>query len=119
MKFSNLKHYYLDNVKASGTQLLPEEMAAPMMKLIVKWSGKEYEISDLLSTDTVKDLKDVIKLKTGVLPERQKLLGLKLKGWLGLVWEWFYFLSSNFYFYSRPNTTVTLTLHYSNKLGYV
>lgn len=55
-------------------------MAASTVKVIVKWSGKEYEISHLLCTDTVKDLKDVIKLKTGVLPERQKLLGLKLKG---------------------------------------
>ncbi|PIK60149.1 putative ubiquitin-like domain-containing CTD phosphatase 1 isoform X1 [Apostichopus japonicus] len=55
-------------------------MAAPLVKLVVKWSGNEYEISDLISTNTVKDLKNVIKLKTGVLPERQKLLGLKLKG---------------------------------------
>ena len=46
----------------------------------IKWSGKEYSIDKLLPTDTVGYLKEVIKEKTGVLPERQKLLGLKYKG---------------------------------------
>lgn len=46
----------------------------------VKWSGKEYSIDKLSPTDTVGYLKEVIKEKTGVLPERQKLLGLKYKG---------------------------------------
>lgn len=72
------------HIKASRIQINKIKMAAPLVKLVVKWSGNEYEISDLISTNTVKDLKNVIKLKTGVLPERQKLLGLKLKGMLGL-----------------------------------
>ncbi|XP_058962322.1 ubiquitin-like domain-containing CTD phosphatase 1 [Pocillopora verrucosa] len=46
----------------------------------IKWSGKEYSIDKLSPTDTVGYLKEVIKEKTGVLPERQKLLGLKYKG---------------------------------------
>ena len=54
-------------------------MAAPM-RIVVKWSGQEYEFCDVSSSDTVKDLKDAIHGKTGVLPERQKLLGLKVKG---------------------------------------
>jgi len=48
--------------------------------VIVKWSGKEYPIEHLSPSETVRYLKDLIKEKTGVLPERQKLLGLKFKG---------------------------------------
>ncbi|GLG98967.1 hypothetical protein R5R35_007443 [Gryllus longicercus] len=50
------------------------------VKVIVKWGGKEYEICDLTETDTVSTLKNAIHKETGVLPERQKLLNLKLKG---------------------------------------
>ena len=49
----------------------------------IKWSGKEYPIDNLSPSDNVKSLKELIKDKTGVLPERQKLLGLKYKG---IVW---------------------------------
>ncbi len=56
------------------------KMSAPMPSLIVKWSGQEYVISDLSERETVADLKEAIKKQTGVMPARQKLLGLKLKG---------------------------------------
>jgi ubiquitin-like domain-containing CTD phosphatase 1 len=49
----------------------------------VKWSGKEYEI-ELTENETVADLKNAIEKETGVRPERQKLLNLKLKG-LGVI----------------------------------
>lgn len=49
-------------------------------QLIVKWSGKEYAIDDISSSSTVGDLKTMISEKTKVLPQRQKLLGLKYKG---------------------------------------
>lgn len=48
-------------------------------KIFVKWSGKEYEI-ELTENDTVLDLKNAIEKETGVRPERQRLLNLKLKG---------------------------------------
>jgi len=51
-----------------------------MTKLIIKWSGTEYPIEGLSPTDSVLDLKNLICKETGVLPHRQKLLGLKLKG---------------------------------------
>ena len=47
--------------------------------LKVKWSGSIYEL-DVNPSITVKDLKDIIKDKTAVLPQRQKLLNLKHKG---------------------------------------
>ena len=55
------------------------------VNVIVKWSGKEYLIQHISLTETVRYLKDLIKDKTGVLPERQKLLGLKYKGILKLM----------------------------------
>lgn len=48
--------------------------------IIVKWSGKEYPITDLTDQDTVAVLKHEIFKKTQVRPERQKLLNLKFKG---------------------------------------
>ncbi|KAK6618646.1 Ubiquitin-like domain-containing CTD phosphatase 1 [Polyplax serrata] len=49
------------------------------VKVVVKWSGKEYEITDLTQSDTVEKLKDAIFRETGVRPPRQKLLNLKHK----------------------------------------
>lgn len=63
-----------------------EDVCAMSVSVIIKWGGQEYSISSLSEEDTVMDLKQSIKTLTGVLPERQKLLGLKLKGKLG--WEW-------------------------------
>ena len=55
-------------------------MATLVADIIVKWSGKEYKISGLDEKETVRDLKAALQKETGVLPERQKLLGLKYKG---------------------------------------
>lgn len=49
------------------------------LSLIVKWSGNEYKVA-INDNLTVSDLKIQIKNATGVLPERQKLMGLKFKG---------------------------------------
>lgn len=53
------------------------------LSVIIKWGGQEYSISALSEEDTVLDLKQSIKSLTGVLPERQKLLGLKIRGKVG------------------------------------
>ncbi|KAF5298155.1 hypothetical protein FQA39_LY02579 [Lamprigera yunnana] len=50
-----------------------------LVKLVIKWSGKEYEL-ELTENETVRDLKNTIHRKTGVRPDRQKLLNLKFKG---------------------------------------
>ncbi|XP_072001582.1 ubiquitin-like domain-containing CTD phosphatase 1 isoform X2 [Engystomops pustulosus] len=53
---------------------------AMTLSLIIKWGGQEFPLSALTEDDTVLDLKHSLKSLTGVLPERQKLLGLKYKG---------------------------------------
>ena len=47
--------------------------------LIIKWSGKEYEI-EIKEGMTVFELKQVIEERTNVRHDRQKLLNLKHKG---------------------------------------
>ncbi|CAB4019793.1 ubiquitin-like domain-containing CTD phosphatase 1, partial [Paramuricea clavata] len=46
----------------------------------IKWSGSEYVVENIEPSWTVLQLKQQICKQTGVLPERQKLLGLKYKG---------------------------------------
>lgn len=55
-------------------------MSGDVGDLIVKFSKKEYTITGLSGTDTIKNLKDAIYRQTGVLPEHQKLAGFKVKG---------------------------------------
>lgn len=45
--------------------------------LCVKWSGQEFQFEGLPDTTTITELKQLVYHKTGVRPERQKLLGLK------------------------------------------
>ena len=49
------------------------------VEILVKWNGQDYKASNLLASNTVADLKDELCKQTNVLPERQKLLGLKTK----------------------------------------
>ena len=50
------------------------------LSITIKWSGNEYVVDNIESSWTVLELKQQIYKQTGVLPERQKLLGLKYKG---------------------------------------
>ncbi|KAG1687721.1 Ubiquitin-like domain-containing CTD phosphatase 1 [Nymphon striatum] len=52
-------------------------MAELNINIKVKWNGNEYNIQSIIETDTVADLKAAIYKQTNVLPERQKLMGLK------------------------------------------
>lgn len=47
------------------------------MEIVIKWSGKDYTIANLLPTHTFADLKTEIYKQTNVKEERQKILGLK------------------------------------------
>ena len=50
------------------------------VSLVVKWAGKEYSLHHIDPAHTVLDLKVMIQTHTGVRPDRQKLLNLKVKG---------------------------------------
>ena len=53
--------------------------------LVIKWAGKEYPIEGLTPVTTVLNLRQLIQEKTNVLPARQKLLNLKLKGMYAII----------------------------------
>ena len=48
-------------------------------EIAVKWNGQEYKVTQLTSSQNVLDFKRELHQLTKVLPERQKLLGLKSK----------------------------------------
>lgn len=50
------------------------------LSLVIKWAGKEFPFQDLDGACTVLELKKLVWEKTHVLPHRQKLLNLKMKG---------------------------------------
>ena len=57
-----------------------------MDKLKVKWSGKEFNLGDAGVTEntTIVELQDILYKLTEVMPEHQKLFGVKFKAWVGL-----------------------------------
>lgn len=42
-----------------------------------KWNGNDYKVANLLESNSIGDLKTELYKQTNVMPERQKLLGLK------------------------------------------
>ena len=59
---------------------MSEQLATNGLTLAIKWSGNEYTIDSVTTSETVIDLKNAIYRKTGVKPEHQKLIGLKSNG---------------------------------------
>lgn len=51
-------------------------------KIIIVWGRKRIEIPDVNLDDTVRGLKERIYKETNILPERQKLLNLRTKGYV-------------------------------------
>ena len=51
----------------------------PFGEISVKWNGQEFKVTSLLNNHKVVDFKTELHRLTRVLPERQKLLGLKTK----------------------------------------
>lgn len=47
------------------------------VEIEIKWNGQNYKVSNLLESHNVNDLKFELHKMTNVLPERQKILGLK------------------------------------------
>ncbi len=78
--FQNI-NLFLNRFIDSFLETMSEELATNSLSLIVKWSSNEYVIDSITSEDTVNDIKNMIYKKTGVKPERQKLIGLKTNGY--------------------------------------
>lgn len=59
---------------------MSEDLATNGLTLAIKWSGNEYTIDSVTTSETVLDLKGAIYKETGVKPHHQKLIGLKSNG---------------------------------------
>jgi len=70
----------MGQVNLSITIFKPVAIMTELTTITIKWAGKEYPIEGLTGSTTVLNLKELIQEKTNVLPARQKLLNLKLKG---------------------------------------
>lgn len=57
-----------------------EQSASSLLDLIIKWNGNDYDVKNLNTDSDVKTLKEEIFKRTGVRPERQKLINLRLSG---------------------------------------
>lgn len=57
-----------------------EQSTTSSLDIIIKWNGNDYDIKNLNTDSDVKTLKAEIYKCTGVRPERQKLINLRLSG---------------------------------------
>eukprot|EP00548_Thalassiothrix_antarctica_P007418 CAMPEP_0194140438 /NCGR_PEP_ID=MMETSP0152-20130528/9987_1 /TAXON_ID=1049557 /ORGANISM="Thalassiothrix antarctica, Strain L6-D1" /LENGTH=396 /DNA_ID=CAMNT_0038838685 /DNA_START=26 /DNA_END=1213 /DNA_ORIENTATION=+ len=64
-----------------ATQSEKNEESPPSMtvNLVAKWGKNKVHLSNLSATITIGEVKEMLSNKTGVLPKRQKLIGLSLR----------------------------------------
>mmetsp|Transcript_17294 Transcript_17294/g.25550 ORF Transcript_17294/g.25550 Transcript_17294/m.25550 type:complete len:392 (+) Transcript_17294:124-1299(+) len=65
--------------KSNDGNNLSKSSIGPKINIIAKWGGKKLQLQDLSETTTIGEVKEILSGKTGVLPKRQKLIGLSLK----------------------------------------
>lgn len=58
-----------------------EQSTASSLDIVIKWNGNDYDVKNLNTNSDVKTLKEEIFKCTGVRPERQKLINLRISGY--------------------------------------
>jgi len=59
-----------------------EQSSISLLDIVIKWNGNDYDIKNLNINSNVKTLKEEIFKCTGVRPERQKLINLRMSGYI-------------------------------------
>jgi len=57
-----------------------EQSPTSSLDIVIKWNGNDYDVKKLNTNSDVKTLKEEIFKCTGVRPERQKLINLRISG---------------------------------------
>lgn len=57
-----------------------EQSSDRFLDIVIKWNGNDYDLKNLNINSDVKTLKEEIFKCTGVRPERQKLINLRISG---------------------------------------
>lgn len=69
------------SLDSPGKDMECEDQSMPSsLDIIIKWNGNDYDVKNLNSNSDVKTLKEEIFKCTGVRPERQKLINLRILG---------------------------------------
>jgi len=58
-----------------------EQSTTSLLNIVIKWNGNDYDVKNLNINSDVKTLKEEIFKCTGVRPERQKLINLRISGY--------------------------------------
>lgn len=58
-----------------------EQSTTSLLDIVIKWNGNDYDVKNLNVKSDVKTLKEEIFKCTGVRPERQKLINLRISGY--------------------------------------
>ncbi|CAH1736443.1 hypothetical protein AGLY_005045 [Aphis glycines] len=57
-----------------------EQSSISVLDIVIKWNGNDYDVKNLNTNSDVRTLKEEIFKCTGVRPERQKLINLRISG---------------------------------------
>lgn len=57
-----------------------EQSSINLLDIVIKWNGNDYDVKNLNTNSDVRTLKEEIFKCTGVRPERQKLINLRISG---------------------------------------
>lgn len=57
-----------------------EQCSINLLDIVIKWNGNDYDVKNLNTNSDVRTLKEEIFKCTGVRPERQKLINLRISG---------------------------------------
>jgi len=68
-----------NNKRSEATQSENEEGSPSTVNLVAKWGKNKVHLSNLSTTITIGEVKEMLSYKTGVLPKRQKLIGISLR----------------------------------------
>lgn len=70
----------LDTLAKDNNMECEEQSSTGSLDIVIKWNGNDYDVKNLNPDSDVKSLKEEIFKCTGVRPERQKLINLRLSG---------------------------------------
>lgn len=66
-----------------------EQSTNSLLEIVIKWNGNDYDVKNLNINNDVKTLKEEIFKCTGVRPERQKLINLRISGYYYYIFDEF------------------------------
>lgn len=83
-----------------------DQSTTSSLDIVIKWNGNDYDVKNLNTNSDVKTLKEEIFKCTGVRPERQKLINLRISGY-------YIFKSLKYNFLFTYQFCICTSIHYN------